>query len=96
MFQAIVDKWNNREWNGQMLSVKIARESFMERAAKLKQAKTEDKKQEEFKPKFVAKKFESESSSESSDSESEDDQPVQKGRSYSKFYLKTSWSNAVI
>ena len=82
-----------------MLSVKIARESFMERAAKLKQsaqAKTEDKKQEEFKPKFVAKKFESESSSESSDSESEDDQPVQKGRSYSKFYLKTSWSNAVI
>ena len=46
-----------------LFSVKVARESFMERAAKLKQAKVAETNTSEFKPIFKAKQFDGSSGS---------------------------------
>jgi len=74
--EAIVAKWDNRRWGGNLLSVKIARESFMERAAKLKQVKVAESNSSEFKPIFEAKQFAESSGSDSSSSESEEEDEV--------------------
>jgi len=76
--EAIVTKWNNRRWDGNVLSVKIARESFMERAAKLKQAKVAATNTSEFKPIFEAKRFDESSDSDSGSSEEDEDEKEDK------------------
>jgi len=69
---AIVKKWNQREWNGLRLDVKIAKESFLERAAKLRSNKIEEEKKE-FKPLFKSSNFKKDESSSSEESESDSD-----------------------
>ena len=81
---AIVKKWNGIEWEpGTKLDIKIARESFMERAKKLQTPtvpKTVADKDKPFVPLFQTKTFEASSSSEDSDSEVEtpEDKPKER------------------
>ena len=70
-------------WKGHSLQVQKAKESFLQKTAKLRAEKVADVKEaakEEFKPLFVAKKFEqsSDSSDSSSESEEEEEKPVSK------------------
>jgi hypothetical protein len=61
---------NGREWDGSAIEVKQAKESFRERAAKLRQEKKEVENKENFQAPFQAAKFENDSSSSSSSEDS--------------------------
>ena len=61
---------NGREWDGTAIEVKQAKESFRERAAKLRQEKKQVESKENFQAPFRAAKFENDSSSSSSSEES--------------------------
>jgi hypothetical protein len=61
---------NGREWDGSAIEVKQAKESFRERAAKLRQEKKEVENTENFQAPFQAAKFENDSSSSSSSEDS--------------------------
>ncbi len=65
---------HGREWDGIAIEVKQAKESFRERAAKLRQEKQEVENKENFQAPFKAAKFENDSSSSSSEDSSSSDE----------------------
>ncbi|CAG5095901.1 Oidioi.mRNA.OKI2018_I69.XSR.g14391.t1.cds [Oikopleura dioica] len=77
-------KENGKEWDGARIEVKQAKESFRERAAKLRQEKKEVENKENFQAPFQAAKFEKSDSDDSSSSSDDDDESIEEQKEQKK------------